>query len=299
MPNPYRALGVAVAALAVIVFAAPAAAQNVRPLAPILEPADQAPSPSSDEETARIPLPLAASRAAAADRARPRVASVLPAAWSSIAERYQPLWDGAGAGTGFGLERWGPYFAAAGIVPSLAPHPFLSPWGMLSYEGWLFDRYRAAWEETADDAERHDLAAGWLQRGDRAIAEGRIDDAALAYRRVTQAAPEFPLGWLALGAALAESGADQEAAGALRQGLDRYPSWLAPALDWEALYGSADRLVGVQSATAERALAGSDDARFVAGVLHLFGGAPATGRRLLSGLVADPHARMLLGRGPH
>jgi tetratricopeptide (TPR) repeat protein len=296
MPNAIRIWCVTVAAIAALQIAAPAQGQEVRPMGPVLEPANQGPRP--EEEPGRVPLPPLSSRAASADRARARVASVLPAAWSSIASRYQPLWEGAGAATGFGLERWGSYFAAAGIVPQLSPHPFLSPWGMLSYEGWLFDRYRAAWEEAYETDERLDTAASWLQRGDRAMAEGRIEDGILAYRRVTQGVPEYPLGWLALGAALAEAGDDDDAARALRQGLDRYPSWLAPALDWEMLYGSAERLLAVQAATAERAAAGSDPARFVAGVLHLYGGAPATGRRLLAGLVDDPHAEMLQTRGP-
>jgi hypothetical protein len=275
-----------------------ATAQVVQPLGPPSERGEPAPGEPETVEGGVIPVPLGG-RSAEAARAGTRVGSVLPPAWSSVAVRYQPLWDvaGAGAGAGFGLERWSPYFAASAIMPQLSPHPFLSPWGMLAYEGWLFDRYRAAWDGAPAADDRLDGAASWLQRGDRAMAEGRADDAALAYRRVTQAAPELPLGWLALGAALAEAADDPGAADALRQGFDRYPAWLSPALDWQALFGGADRLVAVQSAAAERA-EGSADARFVAGVLHLFGGAPATGRRLLAALPGDPHAAALLARGP-
>lgn len=273
-----------VAALALLALATPTAAQELPPVAPILDPAE-------------IALPLIAGRAAAADRSPTRVASVMPTTWTSITSRYEPLWDAAGA-TGFGLARWGSYFAAAGIVPSIAPHPFLSPWGMLSYEGWLFDRYRAVWGAPPAAPERLDLAARWLQRGDRAMAEGAVEEAVRAYRRATHAAPEFALGWLALGAALAASAHDGEAARAFRLGLDRYPSWIAPALDWEALYTSPERLLAVQSAAAERATTGSEDSRFVAGVLLMFGGAPAAGRSLLSGSPNDPHAAMLLSRGP-
>ena len=291
-----KAIPLPILVLAAVALAAPASAQDVRPPTSIMEPGERPPREPTGIESGIVPLPPTGNRAAAADRAGARVAAVLPADWRSIASYYQPLWDGAGEG--FGLERWGSYFAAAGIVPSITAHPFLSPWGMLSYEGWLFDRYRAAWESAPARGERLELAASWLQRGDRALAEARTEDAILAYGRVTQAAPEYPLGWLALGAALAEAARDEEAARALRQGLDRYPAWLSPSLDWEALYGAADRLVAVQSATSERALAGSADARFVAGVMHLFGGAPATGRRLLGGLADDPHAAMLLARGP-
>jgi hypothetical protein len=290
-------IGAVLALVATLAFALPATAQDARPLGPDRERAEPTPPPPG-EEPGRIPLPLSGSRAASAARAQAGVASVLPPAWSSVVGRYQPLWDAVGAPAGFGLERWGSYFAAAGLVPQLSAHPFLSPWGMLSYEGWLFDRYRAAWEDVPAGDVRLDQAAGWLQRGDRAMVEGRTDDAVLAYRRVTQTLPELPLGWLALGAALAQTGKDEEADRAFRQGLDRYPPWLAPALQWEALYGSADRLVAVQSATVERAESGRTEPRFVAGVLHLFGGAPATGRRLLSGLVGDPHAAALLARGP-
>jgi tetratricopeptide (TPR) repeat protein len=291
-------IGTALALAAMLAFALPAAAQDARPLGPDREPAEPAPPAPGEEQGGRIPLPLSGSRAASAARAQAGVASVLPPTWSSTVGRYQPLWDAVGAPAGFGLERWGSYFAAAGFVPRLSAHPFLSPWGMLSYEGWLYDRYRAAWEDVPGEDARLDQAAGWLQRGDRAMVEGRTDDAVLAYRRVTQTAPELPLGWLALGAALAQTGRDEEADRAFRQGLDRYPPWLAPAIDWEALYGSAERLVTVQSATAERAESGRAESRFVAGVLHLFGGAPATGRRLLSGLAGDPHAADLLARGP-
>jgi len=288
-----RAALAAVWVLSILAWMPDARAQVVSPLGP-----PTGAEPSGEEAGGeRISLPVDGSRAVVAERAHARVASILPPAWSAVVGRYQPLWDGVGAPSGFGLERWSPYFAAAAIAPQLAPHPFLSPWGMLSYEGWLFDRYRAAWDGPVGPDDRHGEAAGWLQRGDRAMAEGRPGDAAVAYRRTTQAAPELPLGWLALGAALAEAGEDRGSADAFRQGFDRYPSWLSPALDWEALYGGADRLVAVQSATAERASAGGD-ARFVAGVLHLFGGAPATGRRLLSTLPEDPHAAGLVARGP-
>ncbi len=295
MPKSVTPLLVAIALWSALVVGTPARAQVVQPSGP---PSDASePAPPEVGEDGRIPLPLGGSRAAVAARAHGRVGSVLPPAWSSASGLYQPLWDAAGGPIGFGLERWGPYFAASAIMPQLSPHPFLSPWGMLSYEGWMFDRYRAVWGGLPAGDERTGQAAGWLQRGDVAMTEARPGDAVLAYRRVTQASPELPLGWLALGAALAETGDDAGAAGAFRQGLDRYPPWIAPAIDWEALYGSADRLVAVQTATAERAVR-SSDARFVAGVLHLYGGAPATGRRLLSALGDDPHARALLARGP-
>jgi tetratricopeptide (TPR) repeat protein len=296
MPKTISCSVITLAAL--LALAWPASAQDPRPLGPDLEPAQPVPTAPGEEQAGRIPLPLAGNRAAAAASAHAGVPSVLPPGWSAIVGRYQPLWDAVSAPAGFGLERWGSYFAAAGIVPQLSAHPFLSPWGMLSTEGWLFDRYRAAWDDVPPGDERLDQAAEWLQRGDRAMAEGRSEDAVLAYRRVTQTMPELPLGWLALGAALAQMGEDDEADRAFRQGFDRYPPWIAPALDWQALYGDADRLVALQSAAAERAVRGSSETRFVAGVLHLFGGAPATGRRLLSSLVEDPHAAALLARGP-
>lgn len=278
----------------------PLAAQDVRPLAPIREPAPPE-TPAEPGETPRtepdfVPLPEAASRAEAASRDRVKVTAVLPAAWNDVVSLYQPFWVDVMPARAFGLQRWTGYFAGAGFAPTVSAHPFFSPWGMMAYDGWLFDRYRALWS-SARPPDRGVEAAAWLHRGDRAMAAGLADEASTSYRRVTQVAPELPLGYLGLGAALAELGHDAAAAQAFRQSLDRYPGWLGMAIDWDRLYG-ADRLVQVQASTETRALGGSAESRFVAAVLHLFGERPDRGRELLDGLAGDPHAAFLLARGP-
>lgn len=278
-----------------------ALAQDVRPLAPVLQPADADRSeegsdePSSDRNV--VPLPEAPSRAAAASRDRVRVTSVLPSTWTGVAAQYQPAWTGITPVNSFGFHQWAPYYAAAGLVPVVAPHPFFTPWGLLSYEGWVFSRYRALWTSTQSD----DGLAGvadLLQRGDRAMIEERTGDAVFSYQRVTQEAPGFALGYFALGAALAEMGEDENAATAFRQGLDRYPAWLALTVDWPLLFGDSGRLEAVQNAATQRAQTGTDSSQLVAGVLHLFGDSPATGRAILQELEPDPHAEILLARGP-
>lgn len=278
-----------------------AGAQDIRPLAPVLEPAEpgnrpEVPGPAGDNPEL-IPLPEAASRAATASRDRVRVAAVLPGSWSGVTAQYQPYWTGITSVNGFGLHGWTPYFAAAGLVPVLIPHPFLGPWGMLGYEGWLFDRYRLVWGSPRS-AGAPGEAAEWLQRGDYAIASGRAAEAAQAYRRVTLAAPDFPLGYLGLGAALAELGDDEAAAQAFRQSLDRHPAWLAVSVDWVLFYGNLSRLASVQAAAAQRAEGGATPSRFVAGVLHLFGDRPDEGRGFLAELGGDRHAELLISRAP-
>ena len=278
-----------------------AAAQDVRPLAPILEPAEPVERPDREDDEREgepadpemIPLPRAASRAVAASSDRVKVAAVLPASWSEVVEGYQPYWTGIVSAGGFGLQRWSAYFAAAGLVAVPTPHPFLGPWGMLAYEGPLFERYRSVWGSSGIDGLRGD-AAEWLQRGDHAMAFGRAAEGAHAYRRVTQAAPDFALGYFGLGVALAELGDDEAAARAFRQALDRYPAWLALTMDWTLLFPDDDRLGRVQAAAAERA--NDPSSRFVAGVLHLFGNRPETGRGFLRVLGGDPHAELLLAR---
>ncbi|MFN2384210.1 MAG: hypothetical protein ABR559_08105 [Gemmatimonadota bacterium] len=286
--------------VALLVWPAAAAAQDPRPLAPVFEPTgpgESEPADQADVTRGEIPLPTAADRTAAAARASLPVGAVLPASWTALAVGYQPLWMEIGSARGFGLERWGGYFAATGLVPVISPHPFFSPWGMLSYDTWLFERYRAVWTP-AREAPLFGPAAAWLQRGDRAMIDGDPAGAAEAYRRAALGAPEVPLAYLGLGAALAAAGDDAAAARAFRQSLDRYPAWLALAIDWPALFGDGARLAAVQAAAVERARSGDPSSRFVAGVLHLFGGAPATGRELLAGLAADPHTELLLARGP-
>lgn len=304
MPKP-RNVRLIVAALVWLICGLgseePARAQDIRPLAPVLEPAEpgnrpEVPGPAG-EDPELIPLPQAPSRTAAASRDRVRVAAVLPASWSGVTAQYQPYWTGITSVNGFGLHGLTPYFAAAGLVPILTPHPFLGPWGMLGYEGWLFDRYRSVWGSPRSAGPLGD-AAEWLQRGDHAMANSRAADAAHAYRRVTLAAPDFPLGYLGLGAALAELGDDEAAARAFRQSLDRYPAWLALSVDWALFYGNPGRLASVQAAAAERAEAGGAASRFVAGVLYLFGDRADLGRGLLAGLEGDRHAELLVTRGP-
>lgn len=275
-------------------------AQDVRPLAPILEPLEPgAPSGRTPdgEEPSLIPLPQAPSRSAAASRDRVTVAAVLPTSWTGVTAEYQPVWAGVTSLHGLGLHRWSAYFTAAALSPVLAPHPFFSPWGLLSYDGWVFDRYRSAWR-TRRAPPLLAEAAAWLQRGDRAMLEGRYADAATAYRRVAQAAPDFPLGYLALGAALAAAGDDEGAARAFHQSLDHYPAGLGLNVDWELLYGGGRRLAAVEAETVQRAQTGGPASRFVAGVVNLFGNRPALARRILQTLPQDPHAATLLSRGP-
>jgi tetratricopeptide (TPR) repeat protein len=279
----------------------PVFGQDVRPLAPILEPSEPIPAENEEETPVNggvipLPVPEASGRADAAIRSRSR-AVVLPSLWTEVGAAYQPLWMGIGSAHGFGIERWSPYFAAAVIVPTISPHPVFGPWGMLSTEGWLFEFYRSLWTTTRE-ATRMTEAAGWLQRGDHAMILGRTEEAVTAYRRVTVTVPEYALGYLALGAALAEQGDDRGAEQAFRQSLDHYPAWLTLAIDWPALFGETDRLVAAQRAAVERSRSGDPSSRFVAGMLQLFGGAPAAGRATLSGLRPDPHAEMLLARGP-
>ena len=284
------------------VLSAELLAQDIQPLAPVLEPNDreqpedgvETPSP---DEPGLIPLPEAPNRTTAASRDRVRVTTVLPASWSGVVANYQPLWIGVLSPSGFGLHRWTPYFASSALAPVLIAHPFFGPWGVLSYDGWILDRYRQVWT-SARPPERLAEAGHWLQLGDRAMAERSAREAAEAYRQVTQVAPGFPLGYLGLGAALAELGDDVGAAQAFRQSLDRYPAWLALAVDWSLFYGRQDRLEAVQAAADRRAESGSANSRLVAGVLHMFGDQPTLGREMLSGLAGDPHAVHLMTRGP-
>ncbi len=276
--------------------------QDVRPLAPILEPAEPVlPGDRRGGEDGRpelVPLPDASSRTVAASRDRVRVAAVLPSSWTRIAERYQPVWVEIAAPQGFGLHSWRAYYAASAMSPALSPHPFFSPWGMLSYDGWLYDRYRDVWSNARSPALLGE-AANWLQRGDRLMVDGRPAEAAAAYRRVTQSAPDFPIGYFGLGAALSETGQDEDAAQAFRQGLERYPAWLGLSLDLLRLFGDPERLRGVQAATAERGSVGASPSRFVAGILHLFGDRPSQGRALLRGMAeGDGQVQMLLNQGP-
>jgi hypothetical protein len=276
--------------------------QDVRPLAPILEPAEPIlPSDRRGGEDGRpelVPLPDASSRTVAASRDRVRVAAVLPSSWTRIAERYQPVWVEIVAPQGFGLHAWRAYFAASAMSPAISPHPFFSPWGLLSYDGWLYDRYRDVWSNARPPVLLGEASTS-LQRGDRLMIDGRPAEAASAYRRVTQSAPDFPIGYFGLGAALAETGQDDDAALAFRQGLERYPAWLGLSLDWLRLYGDPERLRGVQAATAERGSVGASPSRFVAGILHLFGDRPAQGRALLKGMAeGDGQVQMLLNQGP-
>ncbi len=280
-------------------MAAPAAAQDVSPLTPMsgkdgprAEPAVETPP---NGQGVVIPLPQAANRVEAADRSRIRVTAALPASWISVSTRYQPYWSGVEPAGAFGIESWSPWFAASGMVPVLSPHPFFSPWGLLSYDGWMYDRYRAIWGSAGPGDARPD-AALWLQRGDRAMLESRPREAAQAYRRVTQIAPDLPLGYFGLGIALAELGEDDDAAAALRQAIDRYPGWLPPSVDWIALVGDGPRMARLLTATAGRAERGGRTSVFVAGVMSLYGGEPSAGRAYLTAILPDEHARILLSR---
>jgi tetratricopeptide (TPR) repeat protein len=274
-------------------------AQEVRPLAPVLEP-DESEQPGkrdADGKPQLIPLPDVSSRTATASRDRVQLVAVLPASWTHIAERYQPVWVGIATPHGFGLHAWGEYFALSAAAPTLSAHPFFSPWGILSYDGWVYDRYRDVWSRTQTSELLAD-ASIWMQRGDRMMAEARPAEAVQAYRRVTQSAPDFPIGYIGLGAALAELGEDEDAARAFRQGFERYPGWLGLSFDWTRLYGDSERLRSVLAAAARRT--GGDrpsPSRFVAGVLHLFGGRPEQGRALLRGMgEGDVQAQRLLSQ---
>ncbi|MGH7551232.1 MAG: tetratricopeptide repeat protein [Gemmatimonadota bacterium] len=304
MPKRSTRAAISLVLAALLGWGTVAHAQEVRPLAPVLEPAEplrpgERRDDDADGQPELIPIPDASSRAAAASRDRVRVAAILPASWTRIAERYQPVWVGITTPHGFGLHAWREYFALSAAAPALSAHPFFSPWGMLSYDGWLYDRYRDVWS-TARAPELLADASGWLQRGDRLMVAGRPEEAVLAYRRVTQSAPDFPIGYFGLGAALAELGEDDEAARAFRQGIERYPVWLGLSLDWRQLYGDADRFETVLDASARRAGPEAPDSRFVAGVLHLFGDRPEQGRTLLEGMArGDGQVQLLLSQGPH
>lgn len=286
-------------ALAALCLATTAAAQVVSPLSPMSGKDEPRPEPTVERPTngqgVVIPLPQAANRVEAADRARIHVTVALPASWTTVATRYQPYWAGARPAGAFGMEGWMPWFAAAGFTPVLAPHPFFSPWGLLSYDGWLYDRYRAIWGPARPDDPRSD-AALWLQRGDRAMLADRPRDAVQAYRRVTQIAPDLPLGYFGLGIALAEVGEDDAAAASLRQAIDRYPGWLPPSVDWIALVGDGPRMARLLTATAGRAERGGRASVFVAGITSLYGGEPSAGRAYLSAILPDEHAQILLSR---
>lgn len=294
MPKPT----VAIALVALVLSSSPSAeAQDVRPLSPVLRPG-AVERPSDDEEPvdrSGVPLPEASSRAATADATRAR-AAVLPVAWADVASRWQPHWIALAPGNAFGVDRWSSWFAAAGLVPRIEPHPFFSPWGLFAYEGWIFDRYRSAWSPTRQDG-RFTEAARWIRRGDRSMLEARWLDAATAYRRATVAAPELPHGYLGLGAALAAMEEDVAAAQAFRQSVDRWPAWLPLEVSFSSLWGGASRSGELLDASRERALGGGRDRKFVGGVLHLFGGRERMGVHLLESLPEDRHARMLLSRG--
>jgi tetratricopeptide (TPR) repeat protein len=276
-----------------------AVAQDVSPLSPIAGNDEARPEPKverpSDGQAVVIPLPQAANRVEAADRARLHVAATLPASWTALATRYQPYWAGVEPLGAFGVESWMPWFAGAGFSPILAPHPFFSPWGLLSYDGWMYDRYRAIWGPARPADDRSD-AALWLQRGDRAMLADRPRDAVQAYRRLTQIASDLPHGYFGLGIALAALGEDDAAAASLRQAIDRYPGWLSPSVDWIALIGDGPRLAKLLTTTAARAERGERASVFVAGVMCLYGGEPAAGRAYLSAILPDEHAQILLSR---
>lgn len=294
-----RAGSLVAAALTALCLATTAAAQDVSPLSP-MSGKDGSRSEPTVERPANgqgvvIPLPQAANRVEAADRARIHVTAALPAGWTTVATRYQPYWAGARPAGAFGMEGWMPWFAAAGLAPILAPHPFFSPWGLLSYDGWMYDRYRAIWGQP-NSADPPSDAALWLQRGDRAMLADRPREAVQAYRRLTQIAPDLPLGYFGLGIALAETGEDDEAAASLRQAIDRYPGWLPPSVDWIALVGDESRMARLLSATAGRAERGGRASVFVAGILSLYGGEPNAGRAYLSAILPDEHAQILLSR---
>ena len=125
---------------------------------------------------------------------------------------------------------------------------------------------------------------------------GRPREAAQAYRRVTQIASDLPLGYFGLGIAQAELGDDDAASASLRQGIDRYPGWLAPGVDWVSMIGDDARMTGLLEASASRAERGDRASVFVAGILRLYGGDPAAGRAYLSSILPDEHAEILLSR---
>jgi hypothetical protein len=159
----------------------------------------------------------------------------------------------------------------------------------------MYDRFRALWGPARPASDEPD-AALWLQRGDRAMLEGRPREAAQAYRRLTQIASDLPLGYFGLGISLAEVGDDEAAAASLRQAIDRYPGWLAPSVDWNALLGDRPRLDRLLATTSARAERGARASVFVAGVMNLYGGEPAVGRAYLSAILPDEHAQILLSR---
>lgn len=288
--------GLVLAGLAGIVT--PLVAQDVRPLTPVLDPP---PEQGEEERTPRedpavVPLPEATSRADAAARTRSRTA-VLPTGWTSLAKQYQPYWLSVAPPNAFGIGRWSAWFAGSGLAPRMAPHPFFTPFGILAYEGWIFERYRALW--TGVRVEEGGRAAVWLQRGDREMAAGRIERAARAYRRAALERPELPHAHLALAVALAETGDDAAAAKAIRRGVARYAAWLPLEIRWIDLLADENRLSKLLTATARRARASPEpDPRLVAGVIHLFGGRPRAGRALLGELEPDATTRKLLSRGP-
>jgi tetratricopeptide (TPR) repeat protein len=291
--------GGAIVLVVALALAGAARAQDVSPLAPMTGDEEGRPAPGierpTDGQGVVIPLPQAGSRVEAADRARVHVAATLPASWTSVATRYQPYWAGVEPLGAFGAASWTPWFAGAGFVPVLSAHPFFSPWGLLSTDGWMYDRYRAIWGPNRAPGERSD-AAIWLQRGDRAMLADRPRDAVQAYRRLTQIASDVPLGYFGLGLALAELGEDDAAAASLRQALDRYPGWISPSADWRAMVGDGPRLDRLLGETRQRAAGGGKASVFVAGVVHIYGGAPEEGRVLLASLLPDEHAQVLLTR---
>ncbi|HUP18693.1 MAG TPA: hypothetical protein VM778_01935 [Gemmatimonadota bacterium] len=300
---PRTSIPLATALLAAALAAGPvrpAAAQDVRPLSPVLEPVGRGPDapPRAAADSVYLPLPTVP-RAEAEHRARSR-STVYPAAWTDLASAYDPHWlaplPGGARPASFGLGRWAGWFAGAGLAPAMDPHPFFAPWGLYAYEGRLLDLYRSAWSGPSIPApERPNRAAAEAIRlGDGAMAADDPHAAAEHYARAARAAPQLPHGYMGRAAALAELGDPAGAARALRQGIDRYPAWLALDVDWDALLG-AERLAeaGVRLAGDRGA-----DAVLVAGALDLFGGRPAEGRARLAGLAGEPHADRLVARGP-
>jgi hypothetical protein len=228
---------------------------------------------------------------------------VYPAGWADLAPAYEPHWiallPGGSRPAAFGLGRWAGWFAGTALGPAVDPHPFFAPWGLYAYEGRLLDLYRAAWSgpargpaPAAEEPAR--AAAGALRSGDGAMVAGDPRAAAEHYAAASRAAPQFPHGYLGRALALAELGDSAGAARALRQGIDRYPAWLALDVEWHALVGSG-RLARARDPLVR---AGGTDAILVAGALDLFGGRAAEGRARLEGLAGDPHADRLLSRGP-
>ena len=189
-----------------------------------------------------IPLPQAANRVEAADRARIRVTAALPASWSAVSTRYQPYWSGVQPCRGVRHRELVAVVRGQRLRSGPLPAPLLLSLGSpqlrrLDVRPLPGDLGRRAIRRTTALTPRSGCSA--------AIAPcsriGRVKR-----RRRTAVSPRSrPICRSATSGSASlwrSSATTTSAAASLRQAIDRYPGWLPPSVDWIALVGDGTRM---------------------------------------------------------